>query len=199
MNILSDQIISHTNNGKDFFLIFDHEDIRPKTSAFHAHATNDVITSILTKIPKIKVIILSNSFPKSVNEIANGDSDSITIEELLLFKEIIEKNTYRDNIFYGDYGSINSIRNDGKIIGGRGWTPRIDIPLLDKIVYFKEKKEMENGKQKYQYKYYYSNLAKKIVKDEDLFNNIPKSWAKEQIELSAQGENSVPSTITKSC
>jgi hypothetical protein len=58
---------------------------------------------------------------------------------------------------------------------------------------------MENGKQKYQYKYYYSNLAKKIVKDEDLFNNIPESWAKEQIELSAQGENSVPSTIPKSC
>ncbi len=193
LNILSIEIIKHIESGKEFFLIFDHEDIRPRTSLFHAHATKKVLDTILFKIPQIKIIILSNSFPKNVNEIGNGNSDNITIEEILLFKEIIKGNKYSNNIYYGDYGSINSIRNDGKI-GGRGWTPRIDIPSIDKITYYKEKKEMENGKQKYPYNHYYYNIANKIVDNHDLFSSIPESWAKEQIIKASESPNSVPNS-----
>jgi hypothetical protein len=179
LSILSNNISSYVKNN-NFFLILDYDNLRPDFSLSYSLEASKIINEVLSKIPEIKVIILSNSFPKNITERSQGDKYSFKIEEFLLFNNIIKNSKYKENIFYGDYGSINSIRNDDKVMA-RGWVPRIDVPFNDHITFYKEKREERT------YGLTYHIVAKNLKKD-GILDNLPDCWAKKQIEEAAKGE-----------
>ena len=97
---------------------------------------------------------------------------------ILLFKV----DSYNDclkidkNIIYGDYGSINPIRNDN-IVMARGWIPRIDVALSNSYFYHKKRREGNS------YAETYKTVAKKVVND-PYFPRKLKCWGTDQIIIS---------------
>ena len=83
-------------------------------------------------------------------------------------------------IVYGDYGSINPIRNDN-IVMARGWIPRIDVPTQREIFYKRERRGENN------YSNTYSRVARKIVRDSRFPKNFSYNWGIEQINNCAKG------------
>lgn len=81
-------------------------------------------------------------------------------------------NHYPD-VCYGDYGSINPKRNDN-ITMSRGWIPRIDVPLEDKVFYYRQRRA------KRAYVDTYREVAKMIVRDAKYPRNLD-CWGCNQI------------------
>lgn len=81
-------------------------------------------------------IICSTSFPNNVRDLGDVDSDTFNISEIDIYNSVLEEIS---NIVYGDYASINPVRND-TITMARGWIPRIDTPLEKNIYYYKKRR-----------------------------------------------------------
>lgn len=183
--ILKDKINGHLDNGKRFWVELDHEFIRPRTGLLHAATTLGLIDRIHEIVPRAEIVILSTSFPRNIEELGDPEDDSFPLEEVFLYEEIA-KNIKEDvAISYGDYGSINPLRND--LVFTRGWRPRIDFPTSKKrIFYYREKRNKDKHEKYSTYESHYISVAEKVVKN-SLFEDIPESWGVKQIKYAASG------------
>lgn len=184
--ILEDKINGYLDNDKNFWIELDHEFVRPGMGLLHAARTLGVIEEIQKIVPRAQIIILSTSFPNSIEELGDPESDSFPMEEVSLFEEI-ERNLRPGTIVrYGDYGSINPVRND-QVFARGGWRPRIDFPTSKKRTYYFREKRIKDAKGvASSYASHYVSVANKVV-DNSLFEEIPESWGVKQIKSAAAG------------
>lgn len=141
---------------------------------------NNMEAKLQARIKNIKKIINSKycslafcatSFPNNISEIGSDDYDIFKLSEVDMHNKIRSK--YSD-VAYGDYGSINPVRNDN-IVMARGWIPRIDVPLDDTVYYYRQRRA--GGA----YSDTYRTVAKKVVDDEK-FPAALDCWGIKQIK-----------------
>lgn len=185
-NILDDgyfediEVFSKIINNKkdvDFIFILDCEYV-PSGATFN---TIDLAKARIQKvkklIPKTKIIVVSTSFPRYVSDIGNDDTDIFSLTELAIFNGIA---AHHNDVLYGDYGSINPIRND-TVVMARGWIPRIDVPTLEGIYYHRLRNTIKD------YSATYTLVAKKVVSDSRFPTNYNSNWGVRQIFSSKSG------------
>lgn len=202
IDALKPEITSFQSKGGRFFVFLDHEYIRPNNGMVHANRTSQIIASILEKIPELKIVVFATSFPKSVTDVGDEDHDVFRVEEMFLFEEILKTH---ETVLYGDYGSINPIRNDEVLIT-QGWRPRIDFVSRHEgfwVYYFREKRDIigheevvSKGKRKKKniyapYSKHYASVARDVVNFAPYYENLMPSWGNEDIV--AASHNKVPS------
>ena len=124
------------------------------------------------------IIICGTSFPNNISEIGNDDTDTFGIAEVAVYKSC---HAVDDRVIYGDYGSINPKRNDG-IVMARGWIPRIDVPLLDSVYYYRQRRPNKESR----YSSTYHEVAKKVLSDQRFPHRL-KIWGISMIEQCAYG------------
>lgn len=183
--LLAPHINTHLRSRKRFILIIDHEFIRTGMGMLHALRTSQLIQRIRDLVPYAEIVVMATSFPSSVTELGGEEEGMFRTEELYLYDEVIRQINDNSGIYYGDYGSINPIRNDLVVARG-GWRPRIDFTTNDRrIFYHREKREGAT------YAAHYASVASS-VKEDPKFSPIPQSWGVEQIVSAADGK--VPSS-----
>lgn len=131
----------------------------------------------ISTMKRHSIVICSTTFPNNVSEIGDDISDIFDLKEIELYELVA--NEYPE-VIYGDYGSINPIRND-QIIMARGWIPRIDVALEKKIYYYRKRRGSRS------YSDTYTSVAKKAVSDEKFPSSI-KAWGISQIQNCAFGD-----------
>lgn len=199
---LKAEIASFMAAGGEFFVLLDHEFVRPGNGAVHAKRTTQIIQSIYQQIGPVDVVVLATSFPKSVTEVGNEDHDRFRVEEMYLFDEV--KRTHRD-VKYGDYGSINPTRNDEVIIAN-GWRPRVDFVSRHgglSTYYFRERRKVVGtetvvvqGETKTKnvlapYSIHYRSVANSVIGFVPYYERLTSSWGHGEILSAAAGK--VPS------
>lgn len=199
---LKSKIEKFQKHGGVFYVFLDHEFIRPSNGDAHSERTSGIISSILNELPSVKIVILATSFPKYVTDIGKEDHDVFRVEEMYLYEKIKESH---EEILYGDYGSINPIRND-EVIMTSGWRPRIDFVSCDEelfVYYFREKRDVVGqtsvkiqGVLKKKnihapYSDHYTSVAKKVIGFKPYYEDLKPSWGNEEIKSASKG--SVPS------
>ena len=134
----------------------------------------DNFNTLLRDIKEIEYTVISTSFPNNVNDLGGGDYDEYLISSVLLHEQISKK---LSSINYGDYGSINPIRNDGTVMA-RGWIPRIDVPLR-KIVYYYRKRRPTGVTA---YAETYEEVAQLVISDKKFPAELEEAnWGIQQI------------------
>ncbi|GAA6176244.1 beta family protein [Sulfitobacter pacificus] len=194
--LLKERIQAFTDEGGTFFVVLDHEYIRPRNGHIHSKRTSAIITSLVGVTDNVKIVCLATSFPKSVTDIGEEDFDSFPVEEAYLY-DMVKKD--HPHIQYGDYGSINPIRND-EIIITQGWRPRIDyVSSYEGLsVYYYREKRLVLGKNPATnknilapYPRHYTSVASKVRNRFPYYQVLNHSWGCQEIEDAANG--SVPS------
>ncbi|XWO14141.1 Beta protein [Candidatus Hepatincola sp. Pdp] len=178
--ILENELKKFLHADKNFYVIIDFELIRLGTFKLHAKtAYNNFIEFLHKEFLKINFIVLATTFPKFITDITKKDSGNFELEEIKLFQDIIRQNKLKANILYGDYASINPIRNDIKG-GARGWIPRIDIVDFPakKMHFMKLRKETKEDP----YALIYHQLAKEVIKEPFFKSLKTESWGKQAIQ-----------------
>ena len=166
----------------NFYFILDCEYIAPGSWHSYANKINIRISKIQKIIPQTKFIIVSTSFPKYVSDIGRDDNDTFGLNEIDLFNSVSSVHGVKD-IFYGDYGSINPVRND-LVTMSRGWIPRIDVPLATEIFYHRLRRENRD------YSETYIELAHDyIIVDKRFPKKLNKNWGIKQILSCAAGNS----------
>ncbi|MEC4094015.1 beta family protein [Myroides odoratimimus] len=128
----------------------------------------------------INYIVAATSFPNNVNDMGGEDYDNYKIASVTLYNTIYSQG--HGDIFYGDYGTINPIRND-EVIMARGWIPRIDVPLYDLVYYYRERRPKGVSA----YADTYRRVAHKVVADDMFPININSNWGITQILNCSKG------------
>lgn len=194
--LLSNQIKEYVDGGGEFFIFLDHEYIRPTNGQVHAKRTSQIVSSIKDVSTSVTIVCLATSFPKSVTDIGDEDFDNFPVEEVYLFEAVLRDHP---EIQYGDYGSINPIRND-EIIITQGWRPRIDYVSNNErleIYYYREKRDVIGKHPSTRknilapYSRHYQSVAQKVKNRIPYYVNLNESWGCGQIEEAAAGN--VPS------
>lgn len=134
LEILKDEINKYISQGNVFQIELDYEYIRPSTGPLHAVNAASIIAFIKDIVPNSNIVILGTSFPKNVTDIGNDDYDIFSIEEIRLHNEVRRIQNY--DVEYGDYGSINPLRNDVSPPVGVHLRARIDYPTVDNKIYY---------------------------------------------------------------
>jgi hypothetical protein len=185
ITLLAPEINQHVSSGRRFILVIDHEFIRTGTGILHALRTSQIIQQVRMLTPQIEIVVLATSFPSNVTELGGEDVGIFRAEETYLYEEIMRQINDNHEIYYGDYGSINPIRNDLVFARG-GWRPRIDFPTNDRrFFYYREKRDGAT------YANHYSSVAADVVADPK-FDALSGSWGVQQIQDAAGGR--VPSS-----
>ena len=196
IELLKDRIKSYSDAGGQFFIVLDHEYIRPRNGHVHSKRTSSIVSSVMGVSPDSKVVCLATSFPKSVTDIGDEEFDSFPVEEVYLY-EMLKKD--HPEVLYGDYGSINPIRND-EITITQGWRPRIDYVSDHEglSVYYYREKRLVLGKNPSTnknilapYPRHYTSVANKIRNRFPYYQVLSQSWGCQEIEAAAAGN--VPS------
>lgn len=170
-------ISKYIDNIDHLYFIIDNSHIRPSEYNNCKNKSLKIISNILRDsrvAHKTKIIITSTSFPDK----KENDNDVINLIEIDLYDQI--KKESNTNLIYGDYGSINPIRND-TVIMASGWRPRIDVPLERKIYYYRKRKTPAG------YSRTYSLVAQEVIKDKDFPNKLKDNWGISQIINAADG------------
>lgn len=128
-----------------------------------------------------KIIVASTSYPNNVTEFGEHETDTIKLSEVDLFR-LISTSCKSEIIQYGDYGSINPVRNDA-IVMSRGWVPKIDVS--NEISVFYHRKRRPKGITAYSDTYI--QVAKACVNDSAFPKSDNETWGIRQIRLCAQG------------
>ena len=144
------------------------------------------IKSILEKIDT-HYIVAATSFPNNVTELGDMENDTFSISEIQIHRDICEN---IPEVIYGDYASINPIRND-TVTMARGWVPRIDVALQDAIYYYKKRRSTGISA----YASTYTQVAQSVVKDSRFPNDMVNNWGIQQINNCAKG--SAPSSTPR--
>lgn len=160
---------------KEFFFIVDCSYIRESELSTCKEQAVKIIKDVYAKIPHTKIILTSTSFP---DKIGKEDFATLPLTEITLYNEV-SRTISEANIMYSDYGSINPIRNDN-IIMANGWRPRIDVPLINGIYYYRRKKVPKG------YAVTYSLVAVDATNDKRFPTEL-KNWGINQIMNAADG------------
>ncbi|MFS2325023.1 hypothetical protein U2P60_06335 [Brucella sp. H1_1004] len=183
--ILANDLNNHLLQGKRFLLIIDHEFVRTGTGIMHALRTSKIIQRVRDIVPGAEIVVVATSFPSSVTELGGEEEGTFPNEEEYLYDEVMRQINNNTGIYYGDYGSINPIRNDLVFARG-GWRPRIDYPADGRrIFYHREKREAAS------YAGHYASVARSVITDPK-YDSLSNSWGVKQIVAAAGG--SVPSS-----
>ena len=126
------------------------------------------------------IIVCSTSFPNNVSEIGKDDTDTFFLREIDLF-EIVSQ-THPD-IGYGDYGSINPVRND-QVVMARGWIPRIDVPLEREVYYYRKRRPGKSSS----YANTYNDVAESVTTDPRFPFDMSDYWGYAQIINCSMGD-----------
>lgn len=139
------------------------------------------ISAILESVRNVEYIFTSTSFPDSVTSLSGNMDGQIKCSEISLYDQIMTA-AKEIEISYSDYGSITPKRNDETAYYSRGWTPRIDVPIISKqhIYYYRQKKEKRD------YADVYVDVAQKCISD-SLFPNNLDCWGIKTIKSAAAG------------
>ena len=113
----------------------------------------------------------ATSFPNNISDIGGEDYDEFRITEVNMHKGILDR---FPDVCYGDYASINPKRNDN-VTMARGWIPRIDVPLEEKVYYYRERRAERA------YVDTYKEVARKVVRDTKYPRDI-NCWGYSQIK-----------------
>ena len=113
---------------------------------------------------KYEYIIASTSFPNSVSDLGDSDSDTFSISEINMYNEIL------------------STHND-VIRMARGWIPRIDVPLKDTIYYYKKRRP----KGIRAYASTYTQVARLVRSDSRFPYDLSDNWGIIQILSCSEG------------
>lgn len=119
------------------------------------------------------IVVCSTSFPNNVSEIGKDDADTFDLREIDLFEIVSQAHP---DIVYGDYGSINPIRND-QIIMARGWIPRIDVPLERSVYYYRKRRPGKTSS----YANTYKDVARSASSDSRFPIALKDYWGYNQI------------------
>ena len=122
----------------------------------------------------------ATSFPNNISEIGNDNRDFFRLSEVSMHKKLLSD---FPNLRYGDYGSINPVRND-TVVMARGWIPRIDVPLEDTVYYYRQRRVGSA------YSDTYRAVAKSVMNDKHFPFSLD-CWGIQQIKLC---EHLVPSS-----
>ncbi|MCT8162100.1 beta family protein [Pseudoruegeria sp. SHC-113] len=134
LTMLADRANAFVEQGKRFEILLDFEFVQASTAPLHAAYVAPLISQIRTIIPHASIVSLGTSFPKSVTDVGDEERDEFRLEELALYEAI--NRAQNQPIEYGDYGSINPIRNDAFIPVGQYLRARIDFPTDKKSIYY---------------------------------------------------------------
>lgn len=134
LTMLAERVNAFIERGNRFEVILDFEFVQASTAELHASYVAPLISQIRTIIPHASIISLGTSFPKSVTDVGDEERDEFRLEELALFEAI--SRAQNQPIEYGDYGSINPIRNDAFMPVGQYLRARIDFPTDKKSIYY---------------------------------------------------------------
>jgi hypothetical protein len=174
------QLISKFINNKEnlkFILIFDCEYVPSGAVLNTIEVLQARIQKVRRLIPRVKTIVVSTSFPRYVSDIGNDDSDIFPLNELTIYNGLKDRNI---DVLYGDYGSINPIRND-TVMMTRGWIPRIDVPTLNGIYYHRLRNKLND------YSSTYILVAQKVFNDSRFPRGYNSNWGIKQIISSKNG------------
>lgn len=167
-------------NGKKLYVIIDCSYVCQADVKKYIEKVNSRVSNLIPLLPKnSEVIVSATSFPRNVAEIGDDANDVFKLSEVVLFESLVKEGLY---IKYSDYGSINPIRNDN-IIMARGWIPRIDIPLPDRVFYYRERRP-EKVKD---YSSTYTKVANSVLADPNFPNCLDHNWGVRQIRNCAAG------------
>lgn len=193
---LQERIRDFTAAGGIFRFFLDYDYIRPGTGELHAVEAAEILSVVHDITPWVSPVLIATSFPGSVTDVAGEESGEFSEEEVVFHRVAsgLIHNKFA-NVIFGDYGSINPIRNDG-IVMANGWRPRIDYPFGgERIFYYREKREsVGKGKNKEfvtSYSHHYRSVATSVVKDPRFVSDDASrdftSWGVQQIRDAAQG------------
>jgi len=127
---------------------------------------------------KAAIAVCATTFPNNISEIGDDVSDTFHLGEIDLHEMVREK---YPEVIYGDYGSINPIRND-QIVMTRGWIPRIDVALERLIYYYRDRR----GSRKYSDTY--TSVAGRAVSDPRFPLSMEACWGISQIKNCSLGD-----------
>ncbi|PZX03191.1 T4 beta protein [Celeribacter halophilus] len=132
--MLSDRANDFIAQGNTFEVLLDFEYIQPSTADLHASYIAPIIREIREAIPAARIVCVGTSFPKNVTDLGDEERDEFRLEEFQLHAEI--NRTQNQFIEYGDYGSINPIRNDFSPPVGIHLRARIDFPTETNTIFY---------------------------------------------------------------
>ncbi len=165
------------DNNVEFVFIADCEYVPSGATRNTASLVSARITKVKKLIPNSTFIVISTSFPRYVSDIGNDNYDIFPLYEIDVHKEVKE---IHNDVIYGDYGSINPIRND-TVVMARGWIPRIDVPTPSGIYYYRVRNKIKD------YAATYSIVANKIVEDDKFPSHMSSNWGIKQILICKNG------------
>jgi len=174
-------VICRATSGEKIICIIDAGFITQKKSSIYSSKAIAVIKE-LEGFSLGKIALSATSFPKNPVEFGGEEYGEFQLEECLFYEKVNLK--VQSELIYGDYATINPIRS--LQAGGRGWVPRIDMPIEELIFYHRSRKSKLEAK----YANAYTRVAK-LVRNEQRYKAIKKKtdgcWGIEQIELAAKG------------
>lgn len=191
-SILKDIIQEYLDAGKEFYVILDHEYISSHSSAIHSERTSDAIKKIENEFTPSKLICVATSYPKNVTELGGQEDGNFPTEETLLYQKISQR--VESQIYYGDYGSINPVRNDGTFRSPWGWVPKIEFISKDHTytTYYIRERRSSIGKNSEgknilaPYKGHYQSVAIKVI-NHPKYKALEKSWGCMCIQNTSNG------------
>ncbi len=136
--------------------------------------------SSIEKLNLTKIIIVATSYPNNVTEFGDVERDEFNLSELTLYSTITE--TVKSEIIeYGDYGSINPVRNDS-VVMARGWVPKIDVSNESMVFYHRCRRPRGTTA----YADTYIQVARRCRDDKE-FPKDCNNWGLKQILACAEG------------
>lgn len=173
--ILKQRIEAFVSQGGEFYLFLDYDYVRPGTGDLYALEVVKVLDAIHETIDVARVVLIATSFPNSVTDVGGASYGEFSEEEVALHAAVARLAHNKFLVGYGDYGSINPVRND-EIIPANGWRPRIDYPYGgERIFYYREGRQFTGkGKDKVfttSYSQHYASVAQSIVSDEKFISD----------------------------
>lgn len=170
---------------KNLICVLDSQFISQRKATVYSEKALATIRN-LNNLGVSNIVLAATSFPNTSdfdNDFDGKQQDVFSLEEAKFFN-LVQKglNASDVKLIYGDYASINPIRNDQR--GGRGWIPRIDFPTEDEVFYIRLRKG--EG----EYSEAYSKVAKRLIQDKRysmIKKRVGTCWGIEQIELAAEG------------
>lgn len=181
LTMLADRANAFIGEGNRFEIVLDFEFIQASTASLHAAYVAPLISQIRSIVPHASIVSLGTSFPKSVTDVGDEERDEFRLEELALYEAI--SRMQNQPIEYGDYGSINPIRNDTFIPVGSYLRARIDFPTDKKSIYYhrvapnvdpKTKKLLSPRSSMYK-------AAAKSVLNDASHSPLPGSWGYDKV------------------
>lgn len=174
--------------GKKLYVIVDCSYVIQASIRQYSDRVRARVKNLHTIVPQETTIIVSaTSFPRNIGEIGDDSNDSFQLSEVSIAKELASINLVAS---YSDYGSINPIRNDN-VVMAHGWIPRIDVPLQERVFYYRERRP-KNTKG---YAETYKRVAQIVLQNPDFPKDLDDNWGIKQIKACASGYSpaSIPS------